>query len=213
VQDGEKADLGTQMFGIGCNGEQSFRSCPEEEVIDRFPVVESDAGDLFRDSEDDVKILYRQQFRFSALQPLGALRVLTLRAMPVAAGIIRDQNMLALAALFDMAAEGGCTADLDGAHDAQLLAPKPVRTPVSGAVLSKDVSQLESGPGHNLLLRLCLCGLLLAHPVERADSSTDHLRRHGRVARGGVDAAMTEQHLNDSYVGSVFQQMGSEAMT
>src|SRR5690349_14413927 len=119
------------MFGVGCNGEQSFRSCPEEDVVDRFPVVESDAGDLFRDSEDNMKILYRQQFRFSTLQPLGAFRVLTLRAMPIAAGIIRDQNVLALAALFDMATEGGCTADLDGAHDTQLLAPKPVRASVS----------------------------------------------------------------------------------
>jgi hypothetical protein len=41
---------------------------------------------------------------------------------PHKAGVVSDPREVALAACFDVAAEGGGTADFDGAHDAQLLA-------------------------------------------------------------------------------------------
>ena len=53
---------------------------------------------------------------------------------------------IAVIALFDMATEGRRAADLDGAHDAQLLIRKRVSFPVSGAMLSNNVGHFESGP-------------------------------------------------------------------
>jgi len=44
------------------------------------------------------------------------------RAVAVAAGIVGDTDVIALVAFFDMAAEHGGAANLDGAHDAQLFA-------------------------------------------------------------------------------------------
>ncbi len=48
-----------------------------------------------------------------------------------------------------MAAEGGGAADLDGAHDAPLLAGQRVRLAIGRAVLSKDLSQLAGWPRHD----------------------------------------------------------------
>jgi hypothetical protein len=52
-----------------------------------------------------------------------------------------------MVALFDVAAENGGAADLDGAHDAQLPERQSVFCTVLRAVLSKNVGQLESWPG------------------------------------------------------------------
>ncbi len=48
--------------------------------------------------------------------------------------------------------------------------------------------------------------------VERAGGAGHDVRRHARVASRRVDAAMSQQHLNDPRIGAVFQQMGGEAV-
>ena len=83
-----------------------------------------------------------------AFNPLGALRVLTLRTVTVAARVVRDAGEIALAAFFDMAAERGGATHFDGAHDAQLLKRQTAGFAVSVSVLSKNAGQLESGPAH-----------------------------------------------------------------
>ena len=48
--------------------------------------------------------------------------------------------------------------------------------------------------------------------IERADDPSDGLRRHGDIAGGGVDTAVSEQHLDGAGVIAVFQQVGGEAV-
>ena len=60
VKDGEKTDLRAQMLGIAGNGEQSFGRGMEQNVVERFLVVISDSGNLFRQGEDDVEVRRRQ---------------------------------------------------------------------------------------------------------------------------------------------------------
>ena len=48
--------------------------------------------------------------------------------------------------------------------------------------------------------------------VQRADGGGDHLRGDGGIPGGGVDAAVSEQHLNDADVGAVFQQVRGEGV-
>jgi 2-keto-4-pentenoate hydratase len=48
--------------------------------------------------------------------------------------------------------------------------------------------------------------------IQRTERVADHFRRHHGVMRGGVDAAVAQQHLDDANVGAVFQQMGGEAV-
>ena len=96
-----------------------------------------------------------------------------------------------------------------------------MRVPVDGAVLSKDVGQLQSWRGHAGPLRGCGLGLgsglaAEAHSglqlVQRTLGLADELRRDGGIAGGGVDAAVAEQYLNDPDVGAVLQQVRGEAM-
>jgi hypothetical protein len=56
VKDGEKTDRRTQVFGIAGNGEQSLGGGLEQNVVERFLVVISDSGNLFRHGEHDMEV-------------------------------------------------------------------------------------------------------------------------------------------------------------
>jgi hypothetical protein len=71
VQHGEEADLGAEMFGVGGNGAQGFRSGPKENVVHHFLVLVSDGGNLFRESKDDMEILGVEELGLTILDPLG----------------------------------------------------------------------------------------------------------------------------------------------
>jgi hypothetical protein len=117
-------------------------------------------------------------------------------------------DVIALVAFFDMAAEHSGAANLDGAHDTQLFARQFVRGAVSLSVLSKNVGQLESRPAHGLRLRPQLG--IARQFVERAGRARHDMRGHLRIARGGIDAAVAQQRLNNARIGSLFEQMSGE---
>ena len=116
MQNAEKADLGAEVFGVAGDGEQRFRSGAEQGGIHDGLVLIGDGGGLLRHGEHNMKVLDGEQFTFALLEPLGALFTLAFRAMAIAAGVIADANVLALATLIDMAAEGRRPAVLDGAR-------------------------------------------------------------------------------------------------
>ena len=120
MKDGEKADFGAEMFGIGGNGAQGLRRRLEENAADRFFVLISDGGHLFRHGEDDVEVLAVEKLGLTVLNPLCARQALTLCAMPIAAAVVSIALVGAATALFDMAAEGGGPAQLDRTHNAPL---------------------------------------------------------------------------------------------
>ena len=103
-------------------------------------------GNLFRHREDHVEILHGQQFGGALPEPVRAGQPLTLGTMAVAAGAIDDAGVLAVVAPFDGAAQRGGTAVLDGPHHSMLMQGQGMRLPVGGAVLSKDVGQLQGWP-------------------------------------------------------------------
>src|ERR1039457_781616 len=155
------------------------------------------------------------------LEPARAPQPLTLGTVSVAAGAIDDAGVLAVVAPFDGAAHGCGAAVLDGPHQAPLMQGQGMRVPVGGAVLSKDVGQLQSWRGHAGPLRCgglglgsglaaeALSGLQL---IQRTLGLGDELRRDGGIAGGGVDAAVAEQYLNDPDVGAVLPQVRGEAI-
>jgi hypothetical protein len=63
-----------------------------------------------------MKIFDRQQFGLPVGKPLRPLAVLTFRTVTVAAGVVGDARVIALAAFFDMAAERGSAAHFDRTH-------------------------------------------------------------------------------------------------
>ena len=71
-----------------------------------------------RHGEHDVEVRHVEQFRLAVLQPLGSCETLALRAVPVAARVVGDALMAAVAAPLDVTAERGGAATLDRDHGA-----------------------------------------------------------------------------------------------
>ncbi len=72
VEDGEEADLRTQMLGRGGDRSQSLGDHAEENAIDGLLVLKGYFGNLFRDGENDMKVLRVEDLGVPILQPLGA---------------------------------------------------------------------------------------------------------------------------------------------
>jgi hypothetical protein len=70
VQHSEKANLGPEMSGIGCNGARGHGCGPEQDVVDHGLVLKSDLGDGAG----------------TCIEPFGARQNLALWTVPVAAG-------------------------------------------------------------------------------------------------------------------------------
>jgi hypothetical protein len=90
-----EADAGAEMLGIGRDREHGLGGGLEQEVVDHGLVLIGDIGDPARQREDDMEVGHRQQLGFARLHPFARLRALTLRAMPVAAAVVRDGGVAA----------------------------------------------------------------------------------------------------------------------
>src|ERR1700736_3667533 len=106
----------------------------------------------------------RQQFFASFGEPLVASIGLTLRAMPIAAGVERDGFMATSGATIQVATEWCRAAKLDGIEYAEMEPRQPgsVLCDEATAVLSDDIGHLERWPVHrfcSLRERLVLSGL------------------------------------------------------
>src|SRR5258708_29636764 len=145
------------MFVVAGDGGERLGGGLKQEVVNSGFVVESDGGDLLRQREQDVEVFHRQQLFFSGLEPLRAGQRLAFRAMAIAARLVDEAAVLALAAFLEVAAERRGAALLDGAHGAMLLHGQLLSGAVILAVEPKDVSQLEGWRSHQrfFLLRCC----------------------------------------------------------
>ena len=106
VQDGEEADLGAEVAGVGRYGAKRLGDGPEEETVDDGLVLGGDLGDRRGHGEDDVEVLGGKQVRPAPFEPRGAGQRLTGRTMAVATGVVPHAPMTAVVTLLDVAAEG-----------------------------------------------------------------------------------------------------------
>src|SRR6267378_3494825 len=120
VKHGEKADLSAQMFGIGSDGGQGLDSGSEQNAVDEIFVLVSDGSDRFGNREDDMKIVRRENFGRSFLDPLGTCEGLTLWTVAVAAAVVTGPLVIAAVAALEMTAESCGSTHLDRGHDAPL---------------------------------------------------------------------------------------------
>ena len=124
MQDGKEADFRTEVFGVGRDGFQSLGCGPEQNAVDSLLVLESDRGNLFRHSEDDMKVRDLKKFGLAILKPLGSGKRLTFWAMAIPARVEGVSLMTALVAALHMAAESGCPAHFNrGRPFSRLLFP------------------------------------------------------------------------------------------
>src|SRR4029077_4212058 len=79
--------------------------CLEQDIVDDRLVLIRDVCDRAGQRVDDVEVWRREQLGLPLFQPLPRRRALALRAMPVAAAVVRDDRVRAALAARDMAAE------------------------------------------------------------------------------------------------------------
>jgi len=110
--------------------------------------VIGEVGDRSRQREDDMEIGHGQQFGLAVGQPLLGSSGLTLRAVPVAAGIVADAQVGAFLAAFDMPAQRRRSAALDRRHDLELAEAHMagMRGTPSRPAMAEDVRHLDRRP-------------------------------------------------------------------
>jgi hypothetical protein len=95
VEYGRDTDARAEALGVGRDGERRLGCRLHQQVVDHALVLVCDVTQLARQRVDDVEVRYRQKLRLAVGQPSARLRALTLGAMPVTAGVIRDHRMAA----------------------------------------------------------------------------------------------------------------------
>ena len=155
VKNAEEADLGAEMFLRPGYGEKGLGTHAEQQIIERRLVLQCQIGDGFRQGEDNMEVLHGQQFGTTPVQPAGALERAALGTVAIAAGVVAVAFPLAVVAFFDVATEGGGTAEFNVFHQAKLIVRQVILLPVGRPVGAKNVSQLQRWPDH---YRLCFLG-------------------------------------------------------
>jgi hypothetical protein len=121
----------------------------EQDAVDLRFVLKGDGRDGGRHGKDDVEILAVQDLGGSLLDPLGTCQRLTLRTVPIRAGVIGVPVVTTGVALFEMPAEYGGAARFDLGHDALLSGRQRggVLT-IAVAVAAEHVRYLQRRAGH-----------------------------------------------------------------
>src|SRR5881628_3120953 len=120
VKDGKETNFRSKMFGIGGNSQHRVGRGSEENAIDGALVLQGNVGNLFRYGKDDMKILGLEKFRLPVFDPLGAGQRLTFRAVTIRTGVVPEALVAAAVTHFDVTAQGGGAAPLNGSHHAPL---------------------------------------------------------------------------------------------
>src|SRR5436305_6682426 len=125
VQDGEEADLCTEVPRVSRYFEQCFCHGTKQQVVQQGRIALTQPVQLMRQCEDHMKVRQAEYLLFPAGEPLLTRLRLTFWAVPVPAGVERDGRMTASRTLIQMAAQSRRAAALDGAQHVQLLVAEP----------------------------------------------------------------------------------------
>ena len=156
VQNTEHADLGSQVLGITGNLDGCRRAGGEQQIVEQARVLQCQHVEFVRHGEDHVKVTGGQQLLFPCGEPALAGLGLTLRAMPITAGVIGDGRwtiasfLAALGTRIEMASQLRCTAVADGTECFQLLIAETgsIAAQKTIALLVEDIGHLHGRPCH-----------------------------------------------------------------
>jgi hypothetical protein len=121
VQDGKAADPGAEMLWVLGEGQKGFRSGPKQKGVYGAAVLERQWSQFVREGENDVEVLDVEKLLLTGLKPRGTSCALTLRTMPVTAGVVDTDDVSTLVALFRVTTEDGRPALHEVRQNATLL--------------------------------------------------------------------------------------------
>jgi hypothetical protein len=116
--------------------------------------------------------------------------------------------MTAVVALIPMTAQGSGSADLDGAHDPQMMAGQAVGLSISRAVLTEDFRHLQAVGGSQPLSGLGNWGGL----IERRGDLGQIQPAHMQIDSGRDRGSMAQQQLDMVEARSGFNQVRGKAV-
>ena len=150
MQHGKEADGSSEMFRVGSDGTQCFRSRAKKNGIENFLVLKCHGGELFGNSKDDVIIRSGKQLGHARFEPLCLGKGLAFRAVAIAAAVIGITLLAAAIAKIDVAAQEGSSADFNGAHGTMLIARhgRAVDLPILRAAIAEDIGHFQRRPSH-----------------------------------------------------------------
>ena len=122
VKDGEEPDPGTEMARIRGHFEKGLGGSAEEQAVQNARILERKRREPVRQCEYHVCVRHGQEHRALLLEPVRGGRGLALRAVAIAAGIVRDDPVPARIALVDVTPECGGPAGKQTLDDAPLIA-------------------------------------------------------------------------------------------
>src|SRR5208337_1015901 len=155
VQDGDHANLGSEVLRIGCDFQQGLRSGGEQQIVKQAWVLQRQHIQFVRHSEHDMEIAGVEEIVLPCCDPaLTSLR-LTLGAVAIATRVVGDGLIPAALTGIAMAAEGSGAAALNGSQGFELLVVQARSIPLQKAIAlhAQDVGHLEGGPSHEFCLR------------------------------------------------------------
>ena len=156
VQDAQKTDLSTQVFGIGRDFQHGGRAGLKQKVIEDTRIALTKRNQSVGQREDHVEVGHAEHFFLSRGEPALARLRLALGAVAVAAAVIRDGLVAASGTVIDMSAQSRCAALSDGAQHLQLLIAEMLAVLVHEpcALCMNEIGHLEGGPAHSGLCSL-----------------------------------------------------------
>ena len=164
-----------------------------------------------RHGEHDVEIRHVEQFRLTVLQPLGSCETLAFWTIPVAAGVVGDALMAAVATTLNVTAEGRGAAILDRPHRLPPRRGQRCAMPVtkSRAEAAEHIRHFHPLAGHE---NRSSGGHEVRHgwnedaqQFQRTGRGADGAGGDHEILSGGAQITMTEQQLDGAYIGPGFQ--------
>ena len=196
-----------------------LRGSGEQRAEHVFPPKSGEPVQDVRHGEDDMEVTDGQDAFGALFDPCALRGALTLRAMPIATGIVRSLRKSAAVARVEMAAEGRRAARGDRAQHRALVGCQSVEMSIRLAEVADDVRDLERG-AHGETVRRAEHGCALRRrafpfyrqPIERARRLREHRVRDAGVPSGRRQVLVTEKLLDDADIGTRLEQMGREAV-
>jgi len=102
VEYGKEADRSSQMLRIGSDGGQGLVCGSKQNAVNEIFILLSDGSDLFRDREDDMKIVRLENFGGSFFNSCGTRERLALWTVALTATVVAGPLVLTAVAPFEM---------------------------------------------------------------------------------------------------------------
>jgi hypothetical protein len=156
VQHAEEANFRTEVSRMASHFEKGFGTGAEQEIVEDLLILQRQWRQAAGECEDHVQVAGRQKFTSTRGDPAFPSSDLTLRAVAIAAAVVRDGGtMSATGALVEMTAECGGTTPPNGQQHFDVPPAKPMTVSFYESLSrsADDIGHLQRRPAHLVFVR------------------------------------------------------------